>query len=91
MRVHLDLYITYLVHMLICSLIKMLYWMINKTNQPLTIKQLEHAVKRNFGGLDNNDVDAVNIFKENIHITDVPPDIEDPTVSSGWLYFCKKQ
>ena len=64
------------------SLIKMLYWMINKTNQPLTIKQLEHAVKRNFGGLDNNEVDAVNIFKKNVHITDVPSDIEDPTVSS---------
>ena len=82
--VHIDLnFTTHLV--LVCSLIKMLYWMINKTNQPLTIKQLEHAVKRNFGGLDNNEVDAVNIFKKNVHITDVLPDIKDPTVSSGWL------
>lgn len=65
-----------------CSLIKMLYWMIKKTDQPLTMKQLEHAIKRNFGGLDNNEVDAVKIFKDKIHIADVPSDTEDPTVSS---------
>ena len=69
-------------YLYICSLIKMLYVMIKKTNQPLTMKQLEHAVKRNFGGLDSNKVDAVGIFKKNIHITDVPPDIEDLTVSN---------
>ena len=59
--------------------------MINKTNQPLTMKQLEHAVMRNFGGLDNDEVDAVDIFKKNIHITDVPPDITDRTVSDHCL------
>ena len=57
----------------------MLYWMIYKTNQPLTMKQLEHAVRRNFGGLDNNEVDAVKIFKENVHIADVPSDVEVST------------
>ena len=55
--------------------------MINKTDRPLTMKQLEHAVKRNFGGLDNNEVDAVKIFKDKIHIADVPSDLEDPAVS----------
>ena len=68
-----------------CSLIKMLYWMIKKTNQPLTMKQLEHAVKRNFGGLDNDEVDALEIFKKKIHIAQVKPDITDPTVSVGYL------
>ena len=63
----------------------MLYWMIKKTNQPLTMKQLEHAVKRNFGGLDNDEVDALEIFKKKIHIAQVKPDITDPTVSDGYL------
>ena len=57
----------------------MLYWMIYKTNRPLTMKQLEHAVRRNFGGLDNNEVDAVNIYKKNVHIADVPSDVEVST------------
>jgi len=60
----------------------MLYWMINKTNQQLTMRQLEHAVRRNFGGLDNNEVDAIGIFRKNIHITDRQADTEDPMVSS---------
>ena len=68
-----------------CSLIKMLYWMIKKTNQPLTMKQLEHAVKRNFGGLDNDEVDALEIFKKKIHIPRVTPVITDPTVSGNCL------
>ena len=80
------LYIYYMyacMNIYVCSLIKMLYWMIYKTNQPLTIRQLEHAVKRNFGGLDNNEIDAVDIFKKKIHITDVPADIQDPIVSNS--------
>lgn len=59
--------------------------MIKKTNQPLTMKQLEHAVKRNFGGLDNDEVDAVEIFKKKIHIPRVTSVITDPTVSSNCL------
>ena len=54
-------------NVILCSLIKMLYWMVRNTNQPLTMTQLEHAIKRNFGGLD--EVDAVGIFKKNIHIS----------------------
>lgn len=60
------------------SLIKMLYWMIEKTKQPLTMRQLEHAVRRNFGGLD--EVDAIGIFKKNIHIAPVNHDVNDPNV-----------
>ena len=60
------------------SLIKMLYWMIKKTNQPLTMRQLEHAVRRNFGGLD--EVNAVGIFQKNIHIADVNLSVHDPKV-----------
>ena len=58
----------------------MLYWMVKNTNQPLTMKQLEHAVKRNFGGLKDEEVDAVAIFKEHIIIAEVEDDIDDPVV-----------
>ena len=61
------------------SLIKMLYWMMEKTNQPLTMEQLEHAVRRNFGGLD--EVDAVSIFKKNIHIAAISLDVQNRDVS----------
>ena len=59
--------------------------MIKKTNQPLTMRQLEHAVKRNFGGLDNDEVDALKIFKQKIHIARVTTDITDRTVSGSCL------
>lgn len=70
--------------MYLCSLIKMLYWMVRKTNQLLTMTQLEHAVKRNFGGLD--EVDAVDIFKMNILIPDHRPDVQDPKVTFVAMY-----
>ena len=65
------------------SLIKMLYWMIKKTNQPLTKKQLEHAVKRNFGGLYNDEVNALGIFRKKIYIPDFNINPQDTTVSGS--------
>jgi len=59
----------------------MLYWMVEKTNQPLTMKQLEHAVMRNFGGLEDEEVDAVAIFKQHINITEEEEVNDDPLVS----------
>lgn len=35
------------------SLIKMMYWISQKTNKHLTKNQLEHCLMRNFGGTDN--------------------------------------
>ena len=55
--------------------------MIKETNQPLTMEQLEHAVKRNFGGLDKNEVDALEIFKMKIHIPHFSFDSKDTTVT----------
>ena len=46
------------------SLVKMLYWMCEKTQSDPTNKQLEHAIKRNFGGYEK--VNAFDIFKLNI-------------------------
>ncbi|CAI8034865.1 E3 ubiquitin-protein ligase RNF213 [Geodia barretti] len=59
------------------SLIKMLYWMCEKTNMPLTGPQLVHAIKRNFGGLEESGVDPEKIFFKRlpINIEEAP----DPT------------
>ena len=43
----------------------MLYWMVSKTNSPLTKKQLDHAILRNFDGLDK--FDAIDIFHSHIY------------------------
>lgn len=64
-----------------CSLIKMLYWMCERTSglhvsTVPTSAQLEHAIKRNFGG--KEDLDAITTFMEtfaesklNIQVDDV--------------------
>ena len=45
------------------SLIKMLYWMCDKSQgHGPTLAQLKHAVKRNFGGLDSEDLDPFEEF-----------------------------
>jgi len=40
----------------------MLYWMCKKTKMPLTGPQLLHAIKRNFGGLEDRNLDPVQEF-----------------------------
>ena len=42
----------------------MLYWMVSKTDSPLTEKQLIHAIQRNFDGLD--EFDATKIFLKHV-------------------------
>ena len=42
----------------------MLYWMVSKTDSPLTEKQLIHAIQRNFNGLD--EFDATKIFLNHV-------------------------
>ena len=60
---------------IVFSLIKMLYWMCEKSDRPPTGPQLQHAIKRNFGGLE--DFNTYKIFKN------VLPDIEKvPELSS---------
>ena len=54
------------------SLIKMLYWMCEKTNMPLTGPQLVHAIRRNFGGLEDKEVDPEKIFFDQL-----PENIEE--------------
>ena len=56
----------------ICSLIKMLYWMCDKSGVGPTWPQLEHAIRRNFGGLDADDFDPVKEFMAGIPDREVP-------------------
>ena len=44
----------------------MLYWMCAKTKIPPTGQQLEHAIKRNFGGLDDKDLKPHEEFMKKI-------------------------
>ena len=49
----------------------MLYWMCERSvGLPLSGPQLEHAIKRNFGGLDSSVFSPVNIFKTAIDFED---------------------
>ena len=42
----------------------MLYWMINISNTILTKAQLLHAIKRNFDGYDDSELDPVKTFEK---------------------------
>ena len=67
------------------SLIKMLYWMCEKTKMPPTRPQLVHAIKRNFGGLEESGVDPEKVFFDKLpRNIDQVPDLDniDPKVST---------
>ena len=51
----------------------MLYWMCEKSELPPTGPQLQHAIKRNFGGLE--DFDTYEIFKDSLKNIENKPDL----------------
>lgn len=55
----------------------MLYWMCKKSERPLTGLQLQHAIKRNFGGLDVEEIDTYGIFKEDLRTLEQESDLID--------------
>ena len=69
----------------VISLIKMLYWMCDKTGSEPNELQLEHALQRNFGGLDKLGHDSehaesgadgntpITIFKKHVSLTGKTP------------------
>ena len=57
------------------SLVKMLYWMCEKSNLPPTEPQLEHAICRNFGGMESDELDTLEEFQRYILIRN-PPDLQ---------------
>ena len=57
----------------------MLYWMCNNSKgHPLSWPQLEHAIRRNFGGLESKDLNPLEEFKREIGpMRDTDEDLED--------------
>ena len=51
----------------------MLYWMCEKSKLPPTGPQLQHAIKRNFGGLE--DFDTFEMFKRFLKNIEDQPDL----------------
>lgn len=60
------IYKYYTILLFICSLIKMLYAMCKASKQEPTDQQLEHAIKRNFGGYDK--FDTYKVFQKHLGI-----------------------
>ena len=54
------------------SLVKMLYWMCEKSGLPPTWPQLKHAICRNFGGMESDELDTLEEFKQQIHVRQTP-------------------
>ena len=60
----------------------MMYWMCEKSGKPPTWPQLEHAIRRNFGGLDEATLDPLDEFRRNlpgikqpVDLIEVPPEV----------------
>ncbi len=70
MLLHVYFLHTYHTH----SLIKMLYWMCEKSEMPPTWPQLRHAIQRNFGGLEEKGLNPLEEFTRRIH-TRMEPDL----------------
>lgn len=64
-------------YFLTSSLVKMLYHMCKKSESPPTWPQLEHAIKRNFGGLELEELDPYEVFEELIPMKREPPNLTE--------------
>ena len=58
------------------SLIKMLYNMCQKSNYKLTWQQMEHAIKRNFGGLTSKKLNPFEEFNNRIRMDRELPNMD---------------
>ena len=55
----------------------MLYWMCEKSGRPPTWPQLQHTIKRNFGGLVIDGHDPLDMFERRLPGLRSPPDLTD--------------
>ena len=63
---------------LLCSLIKMLYWLCEKSGgRQLTWPQMRHAIMRNFGGFISTQVDPFEVFRTKLGMLEKNPNPED--------------
>lgn len=70
----------------------MLYYMCDKSGLPPTWPQLEHAIKRNFGGMELKKLDTFKEFEDQIHMSRQLPSVseevrKDERVKNIW---CQK-
>ena len=68
----------------------MLYWMCERTGNPPTEKQLEHAIKRNFGGLEK--LDTYKIFMTHLGNIDftIPPEVSRKIKKTYYLFIVSR-
>ena len=60
----------------------MLFWMCTKSNgRPLTWPQMKHAILRNFGGLESEDLDPFEEFRSRLDMLEVELKREDYSTS----------
>jgi hypothetical protein len=65
-------------------MIKMLYYMCEKSKRPLTWPQLEHAIRRNFGGLESKNFNPFQEFEKVINMNrDLPPECPKEVIVTG--------
>lgn len=76
----------FVLFVLCCSLIKMVYAVAAKSGQRPMWNQVEHAVRRNFGGLVEGE--PVEIFKRHFQITDVS--IKKQKIPTRGKCFCER-
>ena len=67
----------------------MLYSMCKQSGISLTAPQLKHAIQRNFGGWEDDDLNPLEIFSAKVHPTE-PPDLSSLSleVRAGSLCLC---
>ena len=70
---------------LIFSLIKMLYYMCEKSKAPPTWKQLEHAIRRNFGGLESKELNPFHEFEKVIPMRQELPNLDEFPEEVGFV------
>lgn len=70
------------------SLIKMLYYMCEESRRPPTSPQLEHAIKRNFGGWESDQWSPFKEFTKLIPMDQELPNIPDEVI---FKYICEDQ
>lgn len=66
----------------------MLYWMCDKSGLQPTLPQLVHAIKRNFGGLNDKHLDPLNEFQKNLPKMVAPPLDIPQEVCIGIIILC---
>ena len=70
------------------SLIKMLYWMCKNSGRPLTSYQLEHAIKRNFSGLE--EIDTYEMFKNEVKNLEKESDLSNIPQEVNTIIICNE-